>query len=43
VIENEEKEMIYSIFQFGDKVAREIMLPRIDIMAMDRIPRPTKH
>src|SRR5450432_395279 len=35
VIEDEEKEMIYSIFQFGDKVAREIMLPRIDIVALD--------
>jgi len=35
VIEDEEKEMIYSIFQFGDKVAREIMIPRIDIVALD--------
>ncbi|MBX3063063.1 MAG: hemolysin family protein [Anaerolineae bacterium] len=34
VIEDEEKEMIYSIFQFGDKVAREIMVPRIDITAL---------
>ncbi len=35
VIEDEEKEMIYSIFQFGDKVVREIMVPRIDIAALD--------
>jgi len=35
VIEDEEKEMIYSIFQFGDKVVREIMVPRIDIVALD--------
>src|SRR5260221_11608569 len=35
VIEDEEKEMIDSIFQFGDKVVREIMLPRIDIVALD--------
>ncbi len=35
VIENEEKEMIYSIFQFGDKVAREVMVPRIDVIALD--------
>lgn len=35
VIENEEKEMIYSIFQFGDTLAREIMVPRIDIVALD--------
>jgi putative hemolysin len=34
-IENEEKEMIYSIFQFGDKVAREVMVPRIDIVSLD--------
>jgi putative hemolysin len=35
VIEDEEKEMIYSIFQFGDKVAREVMVPRIDMVALD--------
>jgi len=35
VIEDEEKEMIYSIFQFGDTLAREIMLPRIDIVALE--------
>lgn len=35
VIEDEEKEMIYSIFQFGDKVVREIMVPRIDITALE--------
>ena len=35
VIENEEKEMIYSIIRFGDTVAREVMLPRIDIVALD--------
>jgi CBS domain containing-hemolysin-like protein len=36
VIEDEEKEMIYSIFQFNDKVAREVMVPRIDIIALDK-------
>ncbi len=35
VLEDEEKEMIYSIFQFGDTIAREIMIPRIDIMALE--------
>jgi CBS domain containing-hemolysin-like protein len=35
VIEEEEKEMIYSIFQLGDTLAREIMVPRIDIVAFD--------
>ncbi len=34
-IEDEEKEMIYSIFQFGDTVAREVMVPRIDMVAID--------
>jgi CBS domain containing-hemolysin-like protein len=33
-LEDEEKEMIYSIFQFGDTIAREIMVPRIDIVAL---------
>ena len=34
-IENEEKEMIYSIFQFGDTLAREVMVPRIDMIALE--------
>ena len=34
-IEDEEKEMIFSIFQFGDTLARELMVPRIDMVAMD--------
>lgn len=32
-IEIEEKKMIFSIFQLGDTLAREVMVPRIDIMA----------
>lgn len=35
VIEDEEKAMIYSIFQFNDKVAREVMVPRIDVVSID--------
>ncbi|HEY76517.1 MAG TPA: HlyC/CorC family transporter [Thermoflexia bacterium] len=35
VIEEEEREMIYSIFAFGDTLAREVMVPRIDIVALD--------
>lgn len=35
VIEEEEKEMIYSIFEFGDTLAREVMVPRIDVVALD--------
>lgn len=35
VIEQEEKAMIYSIFQLGDTLAREVMVPRIDIRAFE--------
>ena len=35
-IEPEEKEMIHSIFEFGDKVAREIMVPRPDMVMVER-------
>jgi putative hemolysin len=35
VIEEDEKEMIYSVFAFGDTLAREVMVPRIDIVALD--------
>jgi putative hemolysin len=34
-IEDDEKEMIYSVFQFNDRVAREIMVPRIDVVGLD--------
>jgi putative hemolysin len=34
-IEEEEKEMIYSIFEFGDTLAREVMVPRIDMIAVE--------
>ncbi len=34
-LEKGEREMIYSIFQFGDTLAREIMVPRIDVWALD--------
>ncbi len=34
-LEKDERRMIYSIFQFGDTLAREIMVPRIDVLAMD--------
>lgn len=32
VIETDEKDMIFNVFQFGDSVAREIMVPRIDMV-----------
>jgi len=31
VLEEEEKEMIHSVFEFADKVARQVMVPRIDL------------
>jgi putative hemolysin len=34
VIEEEAKEMIYSIFEYGDTVAREVMVPRIDVASI---------
>jgi putative hemolysin len=35
VIEEDEKRMIYSIFEFGDTLAREVMVPRIDVVAVE--------
>ncbi len=34
-LEKDERRMIYSIFQFGDTLCREIMVPRIDVLALD--------
>jgi CBS domain containing-hemolysin-like protein len=34
-LEPEERQMIYSIFQFGETLAREIMVPRIDMLAFE--------
>jgi putative hemolysin len=34
-LEHEERQMIASIFQFRDTLTREIMVPRIDILALD--------
>jgi len=34
-LQSEERKMIYSIFQFGDTLVREIMVPRIDIHALE--------
>jgi CBS domain containing-hemolysin-like protein len=35
VIEEDEKEMIYSIFELGDTLTRQVMVPRMDVMALD--------
>jgi len=34
-LEPEERQMIYSIFQFGETLAREIMVPRMDLLAFE--------
>jgi len=34
-LEKGEREMIYSIFQFGDTLAKDIMVPRIDVITLD--------
>lgn len=34
VIEEEEREMIHSVIEFGDTIAREVMTPRTDIVAV---------
>ncbi|NTV36557.1 MAG: HlyC/CorC family transporter [Anaerolineaceae bacterium] len=34
-LEQGEREMIYSIFQFGDTLCREIMIPRVNVLALD--------
>jgi CBS domain containing-hemolysin-like protein len=35
VLEQGESKMIFSIFRLGDTLAREIMIPRIDLLALD--------
>jgi putative hemolysin len=41
VLEQDEREMIYSIFRLGDTLAREIMVPRIYVTALDvSLPLP---
>ncbi len=34
-IESDEREMIHSIFEFGDAVVREVMIPRPDMFAIE--------
>ena len=36
VIESEEREMIYNVFDFGDAVAKDVMIPRIDMVTVDK-------
>lgn len=34
-LEPDERKMIYSIFQFGDTLCREIMVPRMEVLALE--------
>lgn len=50
VIEETEREMIYSVFEFGDTLVREVMRPRIDLVGVpstttinDALARMTEH
>ena len=36
VIESEEREMIYNVYDFGDAVAKDVMIPRIDMVTVDK-------
>lgn len=35
VIESEEREMIYNVFEFSDTIAKDIMIPRIDMSTVN--------
>ena len=35
VLEEEETEMIHSIFEFADTTVREVMIPRIDMVTLE--------
>lgn len=41
-IEQEEKEMLHSVFEFTDTIAREVMTPRVDLDAMPVRSDPTE-
>jgi CBS domain containing-hemolysin-like protein len=40
VLEEGEKEMIYSVFEIGETLTREVMIPRIDIVALEASTSP---
>lgn len=35
VIESDERQMIYNVFDFGDSMAKDIMVPRVDMISID--------
>ena len=36
LIEDEERRMVHSVFQLGDTIAREVMVPRTDVVSIER-------
>ena len=36
MIESGERAMIHSVFEFGDTIAREVMVPRGDVVYIER-------
>ncbi|MFV0464395.1 MAG: hemolysin family protein [Nostocoides sp.] len=42
VIEDDEREMIHSVFELGDTLAREVMVPRTDMVTIDH-DRTVRH
>jgi putative hemolysin len=42
VLEEQERELIHSVIQFGDTIVREVMTPRPDMVAMEIHASPTR-
>ena len=42
VLEDEEREMIHSVIEFGDTIVREVMTPRPDMVAVDAESSPRR-
>ena len=40
VLEEDDRELIHSIFEFGDTVVREVMVPRTDMVTIDDVGAP---
>ena len=41
-IDEDERELIHSIFEFGDTIVREVMVPRPDIVAVEDDQDPAR-
>ena len=42
LIEDEERRMVHSVFQLGDTLVREVMVPRTDLVSVERFKTQTK-